>query len=545
MIVHKKILAYSLFFLGLLGVQQTLLGDFWVSNGHLFSDFINVTSDNILDLTDSCDDVPNAVCAQYLTRCITSDNISDLSRSTYIIEHILEVDPDCAQQLTRCITLENITEINSNILSEIIKQDPDCSKQLTQFITLENITEINSDIVSEILKADPTSSAQFMVKNIKELPSEVIIAACTALTPIARTIVTRAIQQACQDAPKCESIMENAIHNFSLNKLAQHFGYTPCSATNTPYNQLSEQHFSKNILNSSENQLTESPIPLPVKLTLIQLIRKERTEQSKGRYTLLHAQKTGWTLRADIFKRLIELVSGRSIGDYHCLRFRAADCTHHSFDVPCKDFDSPDQDHLIFMKHALFGNSDYWRGESSLAYFLNNANVCSDCKPLKELFSEFGLDNHYDKYKERFDQLDTMLQSDFGSLLLFSFTPEQLNKSVYISHPCGYKRTAIISGCETNCVSELLDTLRTDANRVLDDNHLVYCGILNDREDGLLNPWNLGMRTYTFCPAQTAAYRQLMDDTFNDIARDIIIKQTYMHTAHQAAQQLYPFACFA
>ncbi|MBT3903395.1 hypothetical protein HOF26_01050 [bacterium] len=541
-----------------------------------------ITKDNISKIpwyviTDIINKYP--YCAKQLASHINKDNFKSIS--FYIIGSILILEPASAKRLASYITRDNITEIQSPILLEIVKAYPACAQQLASYITKDNFKSISAPIkgstnstICSILRFKPAFAKQLasyitrdniskipwyvisdiIVRypycarrlascitkdNIAELNNQVISHIYKYLSPTEQKILIKTIEQAYPRLHEQATRLENyifsncdsplwALKNACLSKTGQ-----------------SEQHYKKHpgnpLLNMHGQSFKKICLPTPVRLMLINLVRKERTEQSKGRYTLIHSQKNSWTLRSDIFKGLIELIIKQPIGNYHFLRFKADDCTHHTFSMPLNQLDHPDEDHMIFMNHALHGNTDQ-SGESSFSYFVRNKNCQDNHRPLKELFASFGMSHYYKKYKTGFERLEKMTnESNYGSLLLFSFTPKLLKKSTHVSAPEGYKRTVYVNWHETDNIITIMDALRNNANQVTDDNHLQYFAILNDLEDGLLNPWNKGVRMYTYCPAQTAKYRRLLRKLFQNIAKDIAANNDDLSTAHKAILKLYPW----
>jgi hypothetical protein len=282
---------------------------------------------------------------------------------------------------------------------------------------------------------------------------------------------------------------------------------------------------------------------------LSDFVQQERIEQAKGRYTLAYANNKHMTSHADIFKKLLEVISGSPIGNYHCLRFRKQDMEAESQEKAIlrngrtKRRNGCTQRHYsLVMNHALFGNIDDW-AFSSFCHFLLNVNTGLDPAAIYQIFDQFNMQDYYQRYSTRLDQLNKAFVSDYGSILLLSFSPEQINKSVYPTHPNLSKQGVNINGVGTSTnMQTILDALRNDASNIANEGILKYCCILTNGPTGTLNPWNPGIRIYTYCPARTKAYLQLLDDIFDDIKADLLADPVAMAAAQKALLDIYPYA---
>lgn len=296
----------------------------------------------------------------------------------------------------------------------------------------------------------------------------------------------------------------------------------------------STQHFKQN----STSILSKSFFPeklydialKPVNDLIARIIRKEAEEKTNGRYIFFHAQQWHLTLYADIFKKLWEMIYREQVSDYQFLRFTPKP------NIPLLEQESSTrsamiktgrtEEHrsrLLFMNHALFGNSGN-AGSNSFAYFLTNTNVHNTEMPIGELFSIFNIETLYKKYQEKFEILEELHlnanESNGGNLLLISCTQEQVRSSIFCAEPGGKKKTVKIDGHEIDDVVTILNTLQSNPQALENSDLIEYCMALT--QDLALNPQS-GPRIYSFNVANTAimnVYYELLDSIFKEIANE-------------------------
>ena len=152
---------------------------------------------------------------------------------------------------------------------------------------------------------------------------------------------------------------------------------------------------------------------------------------------------------------------------------------------------------------------------------------------LEEIFKNVELEGYLKKYLPEIEELQKLHNdaSAYGSLLLFSFTPEMLKESVYVSHPYGLKRTVMIDGTgETEDVKLILDTLRTTPEKIHDLDNLEYVVVatedcvrnklLQQKEVIKIIPFNAAN------PEKLALYEQKRDELVAKIKAEIEAERT-------------------
>ncbi len=285
---------------------------------------------------------------------------------------------------------------------------------------------------------------------------------------------------------------------------------------------------------------------------LLKIHQKEKDEKvNKKRYVFFHGQRWKWHFASEIFKKLWELKYDEKVGDdFQFLRFidkngrsfsseerrrisalRAEDNYSRRDERETENYVPASR---LFMNYALFGNSKR-RHASSFYYFTQNYDRSRDQRyiSVRKLFDELGLSRFYKKYKKKFDRLKILHQKakTYGNMLLLSFSPEHLEKTVICADWNGNIKPAYINGRSCKNTKKIIDSLEsTDENlRVSTDYYctspdsdgLEFCCILT--HDCALDPQN-GPRIYNFNTPKKKEYEEyekLRDEIFGELDSDL------------------------
>jgi len=279
--------------------------------------------------------------------------------------------------------------------------------------------------------------------------------------------------------------------------------------------------------------------------------KEENIRATTENYTFYHGMKQSLAFLTDVNNILHEVTHNTDLGAFSLFRMIRADGTmvdnfnndqqlQEDEDVFCQRLvdngigsrsDTIDRARLLFMNARLFGNTKEL-GSCSAHYVGANRNINEPGISLEQAFEAQGLGHLYERYQERLEHLTTEHHaiSDCGRMFLLSFTPEALEKYVYIAHPGGLKKEVYIDGVgNTSDMKLILDTLRTAPEKIDDADRMEFCHVLIQKT---LKPGN-GIEVHSFQPGdkeKVAAYQrklaQLKADLRNDIAAQVNVKQT-------------------
>lgn len=293
-----------------------------------------------------------------------------------------------------------------------------------------------------------------------------------------------------------------------------------------------------------------------LKNVLKKIHRKEKDEKvNKNRYVFFHGQRWKWHFAADIFKKLWELKYNEKIGDdFQFLRFIAKNGSSVSSEqnkrikaLRGEDNYSRRDERVIenyapaprfFMNHALFGNSKRQLA-SSFHYFTHNYDRSRDRNSIsvKKLFDALDLSMFYRKYEKRFDELKILHQraKTYGNMLLLSFSPEQMKKTVISANWNGNIKPVYINGSSCKDTKKIIDVLESKDDNLYvstdlfcqssDSDGLEFCCLLT--RDCALDPQN-GPRIYSFNTPKKKKYEEyekLRDEIFGKLESDMRKKE--------------------
>lgn len=270
---------------------------------------------------------------------------------------------------------------------------------------------------------------------------------------------------------------------------------------------------------------------------LIRLIdsvcERERIETKKGNYIFFHGRRWKWDLLADIFKKLWEIKNNKKVcANFQFLRFENEPQTLKDVEIEKRKGALLGRENnetgfadRLFMNHALFGYvGNRWR--CSFRYMLDNFDKSSVHISIRDIFKHFNFESLYTKYEKKFEQLHNLHKrsSNYGSLLLISCTPEQVDKSVLPVHcKSGQRKAIIVQGQETYDPKKIVQALKINPCAVKNCNKVKYGLILT--HDCALAP-NNGPKIYSFHAADEKLfkkYKKLKEKIFEAIAKDVSI----------------------
>lgn len=272
---------------------------------------------------------------------------------------------------------------------------------------------------------------------------------------------------------------------------------------------------------------------------LLELDKREQEETKKGRYVFIHGQGWKWHFLADVFKELWELKYNEKVNDYQFLRF-VPKCKNLTDEIKKRERALHNRDDYrsigsdvsgcagrIFINHAVFGSATRYNG-FSIRYWIEKRNMHNNGIPVRKLFKKMGMTKIFNKYKKQIERLEKLHEesSRYGSMLLISCTPEQVEKAVIPSDYYGKRKklstTRRWGSGTTNNTKQIIDALtEKNSTRMVDDNMIQYCLLLT--QDCALDPHN-GPRIYTFHAANRkkfARYKKLKADIFGKIKNDM------------------------
>jgi hypothetical protein len=268
-----------------------------------------------------------------------------------------------------------------------------------------------------------------------------------------------------------------------------------------------------------------------VRVALCNLLKQEKLEQEKGRYTTVHSQKNSWWVRAMIFRRILSIVCGQELPTiYYPLRFTAlGKFLPASRAAEIVAYGSAQNETILFMNPAL--TSSCFRGgsmgSSSLNFFVNNHDWSNVQIIIKDLFKTYELEKYYDDYVQEFEALEReALENDnFGTMLLLSFSPEQIEKSVYSGKSGGGKHGITIDGKRTTNAKEIIDAMRHKPKSIdqYDFDCIELCfALCDDPKTGAMHPFSQDpVHVYWYRAKDMAPWLKKLDALFAKIKCDI------------------------
>jgi hypothetical protein len=272
---------------------------------------------------------------------------------------------------------------------------------------------------------------------------------------------------------------------------------------------------------------------------ITQVIEREHNEQNEGNYTFVHGhpwafhylQELDAQLRAIKYNKTAEALSLRFIKQpkehtgikHNNIRNKLLQQGSGKYYTRTAELNA--QKHMVFMNYALLTNQC---GSNTLQYIVNNRCENPPKLMLDKIFENHEMSIYLKKYQQDFDELEMMHReaSMFGAGIMFSFTPEMLQKSVFVCSGGGVKRKVQIEGIgETDNIKLILDTLRTHPEKIKSLDHLEFVHVLT--KDCALNPKIIESEAVKVIPLNAAdpeklaLYEQKRDELMAKIKADV------------------------
>jgi hypothetical protein len=261
----------------------------------------------------------------------------------------------------------------------------------------------------------------------------------------------------------------------------------------------------------------------------------EKKLKKDGYLTLYHACRKEIYAMAYLDTKLMELFQGNKpyylklrqpLGNYTPTEEPSKTRNHFLTNGTDSDHRDYDRYHLLCANHALTGNLGNC-GECTAYFFADNSNISSPVFDVNKIFAQYKLATYYEKYKEKIDKaLEFEMRG--GVLLQLAFTPDLINKTVYVAHACGPKRDVSINGAKEENPSVILNALMQRPFSVASQiNGLQWRVILTD--DILLNPkspellrGDFKVFTHSMEQDKLAAFHKRIDAIVAQIRKDAL-----------------------
>lgn len=399
------------------------------------------------------------------------------------------------------ISRHNFLSLDSTLLMQLIHSGGQTvAQQICSYITLTNYPMIDQDLLATIIKYASTKSIEYL-QSLRETLEEHPFLDMLFFTH-----------------GKITNIKNIEKVNFQTGKyvLTQ-----------------SRQHATtciRDIVYYSEYLKKSLP---EISSMLFDLHQQEIKILKQGNYAFYHAQKSNLLMPNIVWKKLIEILYGITFPQtYYPLRFTfpgtyESDQTRDdimqgtisAYTIGTRELEK----NLIFMQDKIFGNMGTI-GECTYDYFIANCNIQNYSIPVSILFEKVGLKKFYDIFSTRLENLESITSKrTHGTLLQFNLSSEQIKKAVYLTKPYSFPLTATINGKKTTNPLEVLEALRHDPKSLVDINNIMYCAVLSDGPEGLLNPFSpYCAKIHYYTAEDLRDWQKQMDKLFEEIKEAIM-----------------------
>ena len=458
---------------------------------------------------------------------------------------------NCATAVTLDeITSENIVTLKHVDVYNIFSQLTDSAKinaarQIAKSITKETIAKISSNIIYCLLEVDSSLSRQFMMlideSNFYNIDKELLVSWAYQdefKNKLEKMILQKIMAIGFSDHALLDLLLFAPLKIFKLLDLMIKFNIFP-EQDNQSKKQQSYQHvdfvkfprdgsIDKHNLNKIFMVMDQHP---EICWILSEILKQEKLEQDKGRYTAIHTQDNYRWVESVVFKRVLEIALNEELPQwFYPLRFCKLG-TFLSDEYRCEILEQGGireiSKMLLFMNPALMSNSfcSGNPGSSSLHLFTRNDDFALGCS-LKYLFKVYDFEKYYDHYEKEFIELDKEASAGkFSTILLLSFSPDQLERSVYSGQGGGWMRKIKIHNEETANVKKILDALRNTPELIHthDFDAIELCMILcDDPQTGVIHPFSKDpVHVYWYRVKDMSDWLKRLDALFVKIKQDI------------------------
>lgn len=204
------------------------------------------------------------------------------------------------------------------------------------------------------------------------------------------------------------------------------------------------------------------------------LVTLENQESQRGYYTFANGGPKEMYPLQYWFTKLFEIKNNRELGDYLFTRFES---DHSIFKKVFHAITRPLHLYIgsrsnVFMQYSLFKG---WSGCNPAYFYLYNRKIIQYTNSIENIFNQLGYSNIYTQFKQEITELEKEYFElcPHGQVLLFSFSPEAVQKCVYVCWDGGQSRSVDIlrkgeGVMRTSDVATIIDAFKSDPKSVLD-----------------------------------------------------------------------------
>lgn len=431
-------------------------------------------------------------------KCITKDNINGMFIAQDLIPFLLKMDSykidsySIISRIIECITLDNITDkfVRENVVPALLKINPDVGKIIGEKLRMGSI--------------DDHSRLDMYLYHPKKF------------TNYEKILST----------PDLMGLLEIKIDKNTTN--------------NTIKKEPSYQSFDVNSSKIIKKFNPKLENELYNRLSIYAILKREKEIIARGNYPIAHGRtiKFGRFVVDNVFLYLLDIFYGKDIDK------KSHYTQHYAFpgetwqdlksDNPFYEFiglpiNLPENKVADIVYNGILSSKSlsYERstlqfgsnilgakgGSSALDYVLRNENVDEKrgSVTIEDLFNRLGkalgkdVSAYYKKYEHIFEQLCEVSQKfHYGTMLVYEFTPQALQKYVLVTHSSGGHINENGSGIKikgmfvrTNNPKMVLDTLIHNP-KDFDEPKRGYEYFWPLTDEGTANPFNDDIKTYSF-----------------------------------------------
>jgi len=277
--------------------------------------------------------------------------------------------------------------------------------------------------------------------------------------------------------------------------------------------------------------------PAISKQLLNEVIKNEYLASKNGHFTFLHGEPLAMRSVQFWWTKLYEVRHNISFNnEYLFTRFDLLSFhnpkTTYSTDAERKKILKSGGRDTVFMMHNLFSGQS---NNNPYRYYFHNAGATKGVsrypKTIQDVFYQTGFDKYYEKYKEELLHLERRYNSicPYGQILVLSFSPEALEKHVYLAYRGGRKRTAYLHNedVKTHDTIKITTAMRGHLDNVEghDSSTFAFCFVPHGLSTTMAGK---GVKIFSCTgadPKQMQAYLADEQALFDKIKKDIEISQ--------------------
>lgn len=445
-------------------------------------------------------------------------------KSIWNLETLLEILKTCNEQTQTTVTaiiINNIAQYSGSVISDILKVYTDKNERVIEAV-VQNIREYDASNLHHILESCnahnqeiiTTAIAQTIAHNINKFTDAFYLLNILKISNEQnQELITNAIAQNIDIyttsydlrfffeleilSPKNKEIIINGIIKKVDEFIGQHaIDYQ--SAAHLKENAVAAWEYIRTIANNPK-----------YKIAFQQAMSHEHSTSGDSA-VFYHSQKSPVYWLELLYTKLWEQKYNQKSTNYLFTRFPD---DQNEFSNAVLQYDGQEKreellkegrngldelrPYLFFANYALFGNSTNW-GSCSVHYFLKNFNVGDPDITTQNIIDKFGDKALFDRYKAEFEQLEKEFKEIVPNSVLLQLTipHKALNEYVYLAAPGGYKKTLQISGEETENVSTIIKTLKTNPKAFNETDQHEFCVVMTPNTVHTLREQGAEVRVY-------------------------------------------------